>query len=198
MNLLNDQPKQLNRESWLELGVERLNELFVANGYQLPRVKVSCGFTSNRGSKKVIGVCWNGKATDNNIAQIYIVPTLDDATRVLDILAHELIHALRPEAGHGKKFKEVALAIGLTGKMTATIAGPELQEQLEKIVTAIGPYPHGKLNPSNKKKQSTRMIKLVCEKCDYTVRTSNKWIDIGVPSCCCGAGEMEIAPSKAA
>jgi hypothetical protein len=37
------------------------------------------------------------------------------------------------------------------------------------------------------KKQSTRMLKLECDECGYVVRTTQKWINVGVPVCHCGA-----------
>ncbi|MFI8890527.1 hypothetical protein [Streptomyces paradoxus] len=49
---------------------------------------------------------------------------------------------------------------------------------------------------SGPKKQGTRMLKVVCsEDCEcggYTVRTTQKWLDMGTPRCPFG-GEMEIA-----
>jgi hypothetical protein len=30
------------------------------------------------------------------------------------------------------------------------------------------------------------MIKLICGSCGYTIRTSAKWIEVGLPVCCCG------------
>ena len=35
------------------------------------------------------------------------------------------------------------------------------------------------------------MIKLICEDCGYTVRTTRKWLKVGFPTCCCG-GAMEL------
>lgn len=46
--------------------------------------------------------------------------------------------------------------------------------------------------PPVPKKQSTRMLKVICPGCGYTVRTTQKWIDIGLPTCPCGE-EMEVA-----
>lgn len=46
--------------------------------------------------------------------------------------------------------------------------------------------------PEPPKKQATRMIKVCCPGCGYTIRTTQKWIDVGLPTCCCGE-EMEVA-----
>ena len=183
----------MTREEWLQEGIKELKPIFEEKGYELPETKVSIGFTG--GSKKAIGTCWRAEASSNNIAQIFIHPSIDDSTRVLDILAHELIHAIFPDAGHKGMFRTCAIDIGLTGKMTATIASPELKAKLETIVSIIGDIPHGKLKSNSigaKKKQTTRMIKLTCNTCDYIVRTSRTNAEKGLPTCFCG-GEFEIS-----
>jgi hypothetical protein len=71
--------------------------------------------------------------------------------------------------------------------MTATVAGPVLDGRLLTISDKLGRYPHAAINPGSKSKlkQSTRMIKLECPDCGYTVRTTRKWIDQGMPTCPC-------------
>jgi hypothetical protein len=72
--------------------------------------------------------------------------------------------------------------------MTATSAGADLEERLNDLIQKHGPYPHATLDQtlSGKKKQSTRMLKLECPACGYTVRTTAKWIEAGLPTCPCG------------
>ena len=85
----------------------------------------------------------------------------------------------------------MALAVGLTGKMTATIATPELKEKIEKWVKKIGQYPHSSFDVSKSKKQTTRMIKVMCisdyTECghgNYKARMSRKLIEtFGCPVC---------------
>lgn len=113
---------------------------------------------------------------------------------MLDILAHELIHALTPGHGHKGRFKQIAIRIGLEGKMTATIAGPKLKPRLDAIVKKIGKYPHAELTPGQRaagspKKQPIRLIKVKCQ-CGYTVRITRKWLEVGPPHCPLH-GEME-------
>lgn len=178
-----------NREAWLIEGIKLLTkDVFNPKGYQVPPVKVSIGFTGS--SKKAIGTCWKGSAADDDIAQIFIRPDLNDSSRILDVVAHELIHAIFPNAGHKGDFRKCAKDIGLTGKMTATVAGEELKERLNDIIKIIGEIPHAKLNFNKEvggaKKQNTRMLKAVCPSCGYTFRTSNKWLEVGLPTCSCG------------
>jgi len=40
--------------------------------------------------------------------------------------------------------------------------------------------------------QTTRMLKVECPADGYIVRTTQKWIDLGLPTCPCGE-EMELA-----
>ena len=184
----------MNRETWLNKAIKELGtKVFNRNDIEVPPVKISVGFTSNRGDKqKVLGACWSQKASNDNVAQIFIVPTFSDSLRVLDVLAHELIHAIKPDAGHGKDFKKIALKIGLQGPMRSTNAGPTLTICLKSIIKRIGKYPHSDLNPSiGRKKQGTRMLKAVCFHCGYIVRLTKTWAELGLSTCYCG-GDFEL------
>jgi hypothetical protein len=46
--------------------------------------------------------------------------------------------------GHGKEFKTLAVELGLTGPMTATVASPELSDFINwTLLPQLGQYPHG-------------------------------------------------------
>lgn len=172
-----------NRETWLnQITAKHIAPHFEAQGYTLPEnVRMSCSLTSH---KKAIGQCWSSIASQDNHFEIFIHPSIAESNRVVDILIHELAHAVVGiQAGHGKVFKRCAESVGLTGKMTATIATPELNMTISEWVQDMGEYPHAPLTQSGIKKQSTRMIKCVCSKCDYQVYTSKKWIEIAKPVC---------------
>ena len=112
---------------------------------------------------------------------------------MLDLLLHELIHAtVGTHEGHKGAFKRLAVACGLSGKMTATIAGEALTPRLADIVASLGEYPHSALNPaSGAKKAGTRLIKCECLECGYIVRTTSKWLDdMGAPICPCNLERM--------
>ena len=51
------------------------------------------------------------------------------------------------------------------------------------ILAELGDYPHAKLDASNRKKQTTRLIKTECPRCGYTARVARKWLDVGAPIC---------------
>lgn len=185
--------KELTREEWLQAGINGLSEMFGAIGETLPEVYVSVGFPKgSRGKGKVIGQCHPKGLSEDEKAHVFIHPCLKDSVQVLAVLAHELIHALdNCESGHKGNFARVAKAFGLEGKMTATVAGAELTERLNGLVSVLGEYPHAVLSEGGKK-QSTRMIKCECLECGYIVRTSQKWIDeLGAPICTCQMGIME-------
>lgn len=184
----------INREAWLIAAVEALAPVFAEAGETLPAVKVSVGWPGGSGRKNsVIGQCWSPSAAADQVSHIFISPVLDEAPRVLDVLAHELVHAINyaegDDCGHRGRFATIARAIGLTGKMTATVAGEELAERLGAIADDLGDYPHGAIvNPlDGVKKQTTRMLKIECaEGSGYIVRTTRKWLEeFGAPKCPC-------------
>ena len=85
-----------------------------------------------------------------------------DSARVADILLHEIIHTLCPQAGHRGAFRYIAQHMGLEGKMTATVAGDDLA-----------------LIPRGKRGKGSRSIKCQCTnlECLFTMRTTRKWIE---------------------
>ena len=172
-----------NRETYLtEIAQTFLVPHFQDAGYDLASIinncRFSCSLTSGtRASSKnqTIGLCWSKLSSENGYSEIMISPTIADTSRAIDILIHEIVHALiGHENGHNSKFKKCAVAVGLTGKMTATIASDELKEKIKEWIKIVGEYPHAKLNLTAAKKQTTRMIKCKCSKCDFTMYTSRR------------------------
>lgn len=183
----------MTREEWLNAMTTSLRPLFAAAGYPLPAgVRVSCGWPSSRGlatptsKSRTIGQCWPAECSADGTREIFVSPVVADPGDVAAVLVHELVHAALQESGHKGPFRRAALAVGLTGKMTETVAGPELAERLNALAKKIGPYPHATLDRSGQPKQGTRMIKLLCPECGYNVRTTRQWIDQGLPTCPCG------------
>ena len=186
----------LNRETWLENLIEELKPLFKESGYDLPSVKISIGFPSVKGTSnklRRIGECWPRNRSKDNLNQIFLNPTQSDSVEIMGTVIHELVHAIDDcKNGHKAAFKRIATTVGLEGKMTATTINDSLRERLNVILNNIGKIPHAALDAikGNKKKQGTRMIKIECPECGYTLRTTQKWIDTGIPTCCCGS-DME-------
>lgn len=188
------------REVWLHNAVEKVSALLSEHVEKVPPVRVSAGWPSKGGTstkKRVIGQCWKAEASEDGVAQVFISPMLDDGPAVLAVLVHELIHAIHPEAKHQGAFIGTAKDVGLVAPWTATSAGPDLTGMLVEIDKELGPYPHSKITPIVQEKvQTTRMLKLECLTCGYIARTTQKWVDVGLPSCPDG-DEMEIAEVKA-
>lgn len=200
------------REEWLTLAVEQLRPVFrEVTGEDIPPVRVSVGFPGGRGDRSnVIGQCWHNSAATDGRFHIFVSPVLDDAPRVLDVLLHELVHATDGnQSGHKGRFAQWAKDLGLAGKMTATVAGEDLAQDLKDLVRwNLGAYPHGALTgggmvggkpgapgpvpgapgggTSSHPKQGTRMVKVSCH-CDpkdpYILRMTRKQIDRGLPGC---------------
>ena len=174
------------RQRWLERVVIHLRQHFHECWWNVPdNIKVSVGIPKGmHGSKKAIGQCWSDKASSDGFYEIFSSPELGKEVEVIATMAHELVHAtVGIEAGHKGKFKQCAIAIGLAGKMTATVAGDGLIPVINKIISMVGPYPAGKLNINNRKKVKTYMIKCQCPECGYTVRTTAQWLAQGDPIC---------------
>lgn len=179
--------KHQTREAWLNDAADYLYTDFIGELGHMKKGEtyaVSCGWPSTRSQStkhRRIGECWRPQACDDRTTHhIFISPVVGDPVDVLETLLHELIHAVvGGECGHKGAFKRLALAVGLEGKMTATVAGEELKKSLTKLAKTLGKYPHSKLTGANgRKKQSTRLIKLVAEECcGYVVRTTRKWLD---------------------
>lgn len=161
----------------------------------LPRsLRITCGWPSHRGTSargRVIGQCWNPKVSGDQTTEIFISPYMEDTVRVLGVLAHELIHAaIGTKEGHGHLFVQCMKALDLVGKPTATTEGEDFTKWCNEVaLPALGQYKHKRMNVSDfdvadkPKKQGTRMIKVACGCCGYTVRTTQKWVDVAIPTC---------------
>jgi hypothetical protein len=187
---------KLTREGWLELAIERLRPWFIKASAKLPdNIRVTVGFTS-RGGKKAIGQVWSDTASEGGVFEIFIHPSLEQE-KALGVLVHELVHvAVGLKEGHGRKFKALAIRVGLTGKMRAT---EETEALIYHFTTLKLPdYPHYMLNIGGEsnapKKQGTRLIKAECSTTGYNVRITQKWIDeYGLPECPCCRELMTVA-----
>jgi hypothetical protein len=182
--------KHQTREQWLHAGLELIRPLFGAISNPAPKkIRVSCGFPSRNalGNRlRAIGECWSDKASKGSYFEIFVSPILNEPVKVLDVLTHEVVHAVVGlECGHKKPFKLVATAVGLEGPMKSTKAGAALQAKLEGIAKQLGPYPHDELSKmtSGKKPDKCRMFKCSCPDCGYTVRITKKWLEVSPPAC---------------
>jgi hypothetical protein len=182
--------KYATREQWLRALAELLVPMFAAMGYVLPSVRgirMSCGWCSTGMKGRRKAEVWPLESSADHSFEIFISPKYDDPISVGESLIHEMCHiAVGLDKKHGKEFKKCALAMGLTGKMTATIPSPELEKTLKSLTKRLGRYPHAELRggANEYKKQDARLVKLACPSCGYKVYTSKKWIEgAGAPIC---------------
>jgi len=178
------------REEWLNVVLHKHVAKLLKDkaGVDLPAdCKVSVGFPGGGSARKRIGECWPRVRSSLKVNEIFLNPSMTKVETLVDTLVHESIHAADDCAsGHKGFFMRTAKAVGLEGKMTSTHAGPELAKWIAATIAKMPPFDYGSLNLDNRKKQTTRMVKVECLDCGYVVRTTQKWIDVGLPTCCCG------------
>ncbi len=183
------------REEWLNLACKELKKrVFEKKDIKWNEscsIKVSCGWPTSKALSKAnrtIGQCHKSDQSEGYHNEIFISPCLNMASQILEVMVHEMIHALDDcESKHGGFFAKTAKHIGLEGRATHTHAGEALLMCLNTITSELGPYPHSKLEPKpREKKQTTRMLKATCPNCGYVIRTTRQWIEKGLPTCPCG------------
>lgn len=188
------------REQWLNAFVSRARTEFDRAGFSLPeKVRVSVGFTSTGSRGNRIGECWSNEASSDGYFEIFLKPAIVGDGRMADVLTHELCHAaVGLDAGHNARFGKCARALGLTGKLTSTVAGPDWYKWALPILSDLGPMPYGNIDggtSSAKPKQKTNLLKVECNCCGFIARVTNKHIvphthlNCPVPDC---VGILEV------
>jgi hypothetical protein len=178
------------REQWLNAAVDLLRPVFKERAkVTLPKkIRISCGFPSGGRRSRAVGECWSKASSTDETFEIFVSPRMDDEMKVLGTVAHECAHAgVGLDKKHGPVFKAAGAAILLEGPPKSMGEGKEFIEQIgRQIVKALGEYPHASLKgglSSGPKKQSTRLLKVFCRDCNYTMRITAKWLMIGTPDC---------------
>jgi hypothetical protein len=181
------------REDWLSQLAKAFESVIADRaGVSFPPYRVTCGFPSKGGElgkkTRTRGQCWSASASEDQHAEIFISPVEDDPATVAAILAHEMLHAAMPEAGHKRPFQIAAAKIGHCAPFTSSEPTPDFMAWAAPIIAQLAPYPHRRLNAlspvAQKKKQTGRMLKCECSECGYTVRTARKWLEErGAPFC---------------
>ena len=199
---------KLSRENYLIQATDIMRKsLFKPKGYKVPKVELSIswatrGNRNRKGDAKTLGQCFPKHMHAGGINQIVITPNYDGSTiegsiDILGTLVHELVHAVdNCVSGHGQAFKNCALAVGLLPPMRSTPESEELREWLRKnIVDKLGKFPHKKVTLSGAK-QTTRNIKVECNCCEFSFRTSRKNLELmdEVSHClACDDGVLQVA-----
>jgi len=190
----------VDRETWLNAAAVLMQQLVFtdagisAGTWEAVRYRITCGFPlgyrgSRNGKRVTLGQAFDPSISADGTYEVCVNPIMDQPADVLATLAHEMVHVhCGIECGHRGEFRRIATAIGLTGKMTATVAGSKLAAKLADIADQLGPYPHAKIDPTMRKKQGTRLLKMTCSDCGFIARVSGKWAaritaDSTCPSC---------------
>ncbi len=167
-------------DSWLQRAIEELRPVFEERTKEvLPdKIRINYGWPQSKGKGETdaIGEAYSGRATADGIPHIYISPKLSDPTRILDVLAHELIHVADDcKHAHGEPFKRMMRRLDLAGEPKATHAGPFLQGQLEEMGKQLGKPPHGAVIPDKRLRPSSKSktVKAVCVDCQYMDQEGN-------------------------
>lgn len=185
---------KLTREQWLTRMLRNnITTLLGRHGASVPvDCKVSVGFPGGGSARKRIGECWPRARSSIKVNEIFINPKISDVRKIVDVLIHEAIHASDDCAsGHKGHFAKVAKSVGLTGKMTATVAGPELQQWIDAQIASFPPFEYGSLDVDSRKRQTTRMLKHECNECGAIWRMSAQWSSIVQCCPCCGSVEVK-------
>lgn len=187
----------ITREQWLaEVLKWTAKDVFGCNQAptQPDHIRASVGWPSSGGlgkKKRTIGQCWSVDSSAGRVNEIFISPWLSDPIEVCATLIHEVVHAaVGVDAKHLRPFAEGARAVGLLKPWTATTASEELRNKITHFLEEVAPYPHHKLDPKSlkgpTKPQTNKHLKLQCPNCAYVVRSTQKFIDLGLPTCHCG------------
>lgn len=179
------------REHWLMRAIDGLRPHFEACGLPAPtKIRASVGLPAQGRAGKGLGETWLAKASASGHVEISVSLKISEPLTVLAVVVAQLVEAVAPQdSGRGAPYKEIAIKIGLQGRMKNPSPGPELLERFIALLPELGPYPHAAVDtdwrPANKpKKQSIRMLAAKCPTCGYTARVARIWLKRDGPPPC--------------
>ena len=158
----------MNREAWLNAMAERMAPRFEELGFPLPKFRAAIGFTSGGMRSAANGECWHPKSSADGVYEILIRPDVAEPYYAAAILFPELPHASLRWTGASIEPGKKPIVVSKIAK--ALRVGEEVEPVDEPASTA-------------KPKQGTRLKKASCPECGYTVRVTQKWLDVGPPHC---------------
>jgi hypothetical protein len=176
------------REDWLIDFTDRARERFEAIGYPLPyNLRTSIGWTSKGADSNCIAEATHASASSDGHYEIFVSPRTPQGDNV-DVavaaaLTHELAHlAAGFEHGHKGPFKRCATALGLVGRMEATLPGTDWFKWAQPILEEMGPMPMGTIDLSKATAgraptAKTSLLKTYCPSCGWLARVTFKHIE---------------------
>lgn len=181
----------MTREQWLNALAKKLRPIITEHHKEdfTDKIRLSVGYPTSGLKSRTIGQCIYPQSSADGHTEVFIRPDLADPVDVAATVLHELVHAaLGPGHGHGPKFKRLATAVGLTGKMKATVPGPEALAAFEPILTALGPYPHGALVVKSARatgvaKGNKAQRNVTCPHCGFRAKVYTDQLGMGRARC---------------
>ena len=140
-----------NKEAYLKAAFQKVIPQFYESGFPIDEIEENIEITCTDIRKSWGGYCKQTISDDyypEEKYQIVINNSVDNGFNAIEVLIHEVCHAIqyhlyqgdvRP---HGKEFKAIAEAVGLTGRMTQTYADTELKIKISEWEKEIEVYPH--------------------------------------------------------
>jgi hypothetical protein len=173
------------REQWLQRATRALTLRFAASGVVVPPdVKVTCGFPGGGSPRKRIGECWPRSRSLAGVNEVFINPTMENPAHVVDVLGHELLHAVDDcKSGHGRAFTKNSKLVGYSGGKVSSARGDVLTF-VNMLALELGPYPHRSLVLETKeKKASNGLHGCECNCGNKVYSTAKKLEEYGFPVC---------------
>ena len=182
----------MTREEWALEFIEQCRPWLASVGATVPprgAIQVGWGFPTRGARSRAIGQALAASTVDGDrsVTDIIISIKLSTTHDIASTLVHELVHAAAGiSEGHGGEFVRIAKAMGLEGIPTECGLGEHHAGWLAAVVAIIGECPH-RAARVRVPTQGTRMLKVRCEpECEcggYSVRTTAKWLELGLPLC---------------
>jgi hypothetical protein len=198
------------REEWLQDATRQLRPYFLECGLEVPeKIRFAIAFPSTGRKGNRLGETWHSRSSGDGTYEIIIRSDIAEPVEVLSVLVNKLVHTVVPDdASHGKRFRAVALKVGLSGKIHKAEPAPLLQKRLAEIADKLGPLPHAALNIEDNpmttrpidrpKKRGGRMLKAECLECakddkPYIIRIAAAPArEIGIPNCPKHGGMLSV------
>lgn len=198
------------REAWLRVAVELFRPWFAVINRPLPKhVRISCGWGASGARAEnatILGVTLRADLSADAVSEVFISPEDADAGSMLETVLHELVHVQDNIAsGHRGAFVETAKALGFRSPWTETPPTPALTDALVGVARMMGAYPGAQITIPKRSAggltltsagngQTNRHGLLKCPIDGYAVRTTKKWMALGMPFCPAG---HQMAPADA-
>lgn len=190
-----------DREAWLTEAASLILDVIIMPAFEsmgierdYPKIRVSVGFGKHSRKGKAIAQCFARAASTEGYNEIFVNPEVNDNMTILTALTEAVVMAI-DDCQSGR--------MGLVKALKAKIGygSPELRRQLVEISEGLKQIPHARLDLDRvHKKDSTRQLKIECEKCGFIARTSAKqarrWLAAKTGCPCCNR-ELTFPPSVA-